>query len=228
MAIWGWLPPAFRPGALFLGSRELNSQPIGFPSFNGVYVMARTDVILRYADYAALPPDGRRYELHRGELVVTAAPSPLHQTVAANLYRLLYPAVRARQGRVFVAPLDVILDDTTVVQPDVVFLDVDRLTAITSRGIEGPPTLVVEVLSPATATMDRRTKRQLYARYQVPSLWLIDPEARTLEAYVLRSPEGYQIAVQASGDATVTAPPFPDFALRLADLWEGAELPDRS
>ena len=59
--------------------------------------MGPTDVILRYADYAGLPADGRRYELHRGELIVTAAPSPLHQTVAANLYRLLYPAVRARQ-----------------------------------------------------------------------------------------------------------------------------------
>ncbi len=190
--------------------------------------MVRTEVILRYADYAALPADGRRYELHRGELVVTAAPSPLHQTVAANLYRLLYPAIRARQGRVFVAPLNVILDDTTVVQPDVVFLDADRLAAISSRGIEGPPTLVVEVLSPATAAMDRRTKRQLYARYQVLSLWLIDPEACTLEAYILRPPEGYQLAVQAAGDATVTAPPSPDFAFRLGDLWEGAELPDRS
>ncbi len=159
---------------------------------------------------------------------MTAAPSPLHQTVAANLYRLLYPAVRARQGRVFLAPLDLILDDTTVVQPDVMFLDADRLTAISSRGIEGPPTLVVEVLSPATAAMDRRTKRQLYARYQVPSLWLIDPEARTVETYILHPPEGYQLAVQAAGDATVTAPPFPDFALRLGDLWEGTELSDRS
>jgi len=189
--------------------------------------MGPTDVILRYADYAGLPADGRRYELHRGELIVTAAPSPLHQTVAANLYRLLYPAVRARQGRVFVAPLDVILDDTTVVQPDVVFVDADRLTAITSRGIEGPPTLVVEVLSPATAAMDRRTKRQLYARYAVPFLWLIDPEARTLEGYVLRAAEGYDLAVQAAGDATATAPPFPEFALGLADLWEGTELPHR-
>jgi len=190
--------------------------------------MRPTDVVLRYADYAALPPDGRRYELHGGELIVTAAPSPLHQTVAANLYRLLYPAVRARQGRVFVAPLDVILDDTTVVQPDVVFLDSDRLTGITSRGIEGPPTLVVEVLSPATAAMDRRAKRQLCARYGVPFLWLIDPEARTLEAYVLRPPEGYRLAVQAAGDASVSPSPFLDFALRLADLWEGTELPSGS
>ena len=103
--------------------------------------MAR--VSLTYRDYEALPGDGRRYEIHEGELSVTAAPSPKHQTVALNLAVALDAHVKAnRLGQVFIAPIDVILNDSTIVQPDILFLGQDRLRLISQRGIEGAPTLV--------------------------------------------------------------------------------------
>ena len=106
-----------------------------------------TRVILTYADYAALPDDGRRYELHRGELSVTPAPGTRHQGAVVALGSRLYEHVRSRGlGQVFVAPTDCILSDVTVVQPDVLYLATDRRSIITERGIEGAPTLVVEVL----------------------------------------------------------------------------------
>jgi Uma2 family endonuclease len=183
-----------------------------------VGVAART-VILTYDDYAALPSDGRRYEVHDGELAVTPAPSPQHQIISRNLFRLLDSHVRAtRAGEVLYAPIDVILSDTTVVQPDLVYLDGSRLGAISSRGIEGPPTLVVEILSPASAVLDRRTKHQLYARHGIRFYWLVDPEARAIEAFAL-GPEGYAPAGHASGAEPTSLPPLADLVLLPASLW---------
>lgn len=176
-------------------------------------------VILTYKDYEALPADGRRYELHDGELSVTPAPSPNHQRINRNLSQILWQHVKARGiGEVLYAPVDCILGEATVVQPDLVYLDTDRLARVSVRGIEGAPSLVVEIVSPSTTLLDRATKRQLYARYGVPYYWIVDPEARAIEAYVL-SQEAYELAARVSGSAAVSLPPFSDLALIPASLW---------
>jgi Uma2 family endonuclease len=176
-------------------------------------------VTLTYADYAALPDDGRRYEIHGGELSETPAPSPRHQKVALNLAAALDAHVKANQlGEVFISPIDVILSDSTIVQPDILFLARDRLRLISERGIEGAPTLVVEILSPSTTQIDRQTKMQLYARHGVPWYWIVDPEARTIEVHALRE-GGYVPAARGAGDEVVRAEPLPDLALPLAALW---------
>ena len=105
-----------------------------------------------------------------------------------------------------------------MVQPALVFVDTAKFSAISERGIEGPPTLVVEVLSPSTMSVDRKTKLQLYARYGVPYYWIIDPEAQAVEAYVLI--EGsFHLERHAAGIESVTLPPFMDLEFRLASLW---------
>ena len=181
--------------------------------------MARRNVVLTYKEYEALPADGRRYEIHDGELSVTAAPSPQHQIVTRDLFTILHAHVRARGiGEVLFSPIDVILSDIAIVQPDIVYLDPARLERISRRGIEGAPTLVVEVLSPSTTLIDRSTKHQLYARHGVPFYWLVDSEGRAIEAFVL-GPDGYALAARASGAAAVSLPPFSDLALVPATLW---------
>src|SRR5438093_9943978 len=98
--------------------------------------MAKRDVVLTYKEYAALPVDGRRYEIHDGELSVTPAPSPQHQRVIGVLYRVLDEHVRTKGlGEVLLSPLDVILTETAIVQPDLVYLDRDPLGAISGRGV---------------------------------------------------------------------------------------------
>src|SRR5438128_9625060 len=145
-----------------------------------------TRVVLTYRDYEALPADGRRYELHDGELFGTAAPGSSHQRLVGALFALLRQHVNERGlGEVFVSPLDCILSDTTVVQPDVVYVESARLSLVSARGIEGPPTLAVEILSPSTLAVDRGVKLQLYARYCVPYYWLVGPGVRSGEPYAL-------------------------------------------
>jgi Uma2 family endonuclease len=178
-----------------------------------------TRVILTYRDYEALPADGRRYELHEGELSVTPAPGTQHQRVIGRLYRLLSQHADARGlGEVFVSPVDCILSDTTVVQPDIVYVESSRSSLVSARGIEGPPTLVVEVLSPSTAQIDRGTKFQLYARYGVPHYWIVELEGRSIEAYALAEGAS-RLAARLDRGERGALPPFADLTIGAPSLW---------
>ena len=176
-------------------------------------------VVLTYRDYEALPADGRRYELHEGELLVTAAPGLLHQRLVGDLFVLLRQHVQAhRLGEVFVSPVDCILSDTTVVQPDVMYLEAAQSSLATARGIEGAPTLAVEIVSPSTARIDRGAKLQLYARHGMKYYWIVDPAARSFEAYVLV--EGaLRITGRIAGAGRGALPPFSDLTIDAASLW---------
>jgi Uma2 family endonuclease len=178
-----------------------------------------TRVILTYRDYEALPADGRRYELHEGELSVTPAPGTHHQRVVGRLYRLLSQHVDARGlGEVFVSPVDCILSNTTVLEPDIVYVESGRSSLVSARGIEGPPTLVVEVLSPSTAQVDRSTKLQLYARYGIPYYWIVELEGQRIDAYALA--EGaFKLAARLDRGESGALPPFPDLTIVATSLW---------
>src|SRR5882672_2338180 len=107
-----------------------------------------------YREYALLPDDGKRHELIEGDFYVTPAPSTLHQRVLANFFVALRRLQDAGHGEVFVAPVDVILEDKTAVQPDLLFLRNDRRALVSQRGIEGPPNVVIEILSPNNRGQD--------------------------------------------------------------------------
>jgi Uma2 family endonuclease len=184
--------------------------------------MAIQRPVLTYEDYAALPDDGRRYEIHDGELSVTPAPGTPHQQISGNLHVIFRAHLDAGMpGQVLYAPLDVILSNTTVVQPDLVYIDPGRAAIVSRRGIEGAPTLAVEIISPSTPRIDRVTKLQLYARYGVPYYWIVDPDARTIEAYELAG-GAYRAVGALAGAAPVTLSPFPGLRLIPERIWPPA------
>jgi len=175
-----------------------------------------------YEDYAALPDDGKRYEIHDGALRELTAPNALHQIVSGNLNEVLRAHVKAhRLGLLLYAPFDVVLSPgprATVLQPDLVYIDASRREALKLPGMFGAPTLAVEILSPGTRAIDRGRKRRLYARYGVPSLWFVDLAARDVEVLALRDDE-YEVAARVSGDRPVDLPPFTGLGLIPAALW---------
>ena len=178
-----------------------------------------TRIVLTYADLVGMPSDGKRYELHEGEIYMTAAPRPRHQQVVGNLYFILTAHVRRLGlGEVFLSPIDVILADVTVVEPDLVYLDAAWLGRVSDRGIEGPPTLAIEVLSPTTAAADRGVKLQLAAKYGVPHYWIVDAEARLVETYRLAGPS-YEPGPRLDGSTAAALPPFLDLLLDPASVW---------
>ena len=171
---------------------------------------------LDYSDYAGMPADGKRYEILDGNLFVTPAPAPLHQRVSKRLQRQLETYFEGRSlGEVFDAPIDFILTHHDVVQPDLVV--VVEGGQVSSRGIEGAPLLVVEVLSPSTRDRDRGAKAHRYAQLGIPHYWLMDPEMPRLECF--RAEAGrYVLLVQGEGMASVTHPDFDGLTIDLRHL----------
>ena len=88
-------------------------------------------------------------------------------------------------GEVFIAPLDVFLNNVNIYQPNVIFVSSRRRNIITEKGIEGAPDLVVEILSPGTARFNKGFKRKVYARTGVKELWMVDPDSKTIQTYLL-------------------------------------------
>ena len=144
--------------------------------------MLNPKVKMTVRDYMSLPEsEEKRYELIDGELYMVPAPTFWHQKISGRLFKILIDFVLERGlGEVAYAPLDVVLSDQDVFQPDIMFVSVERAGIIGSQ-IRGAPDLVVEVLSPGTAERDRNVKRSRYARFGVREYWIVDPEARSIE-----------------------------------------------
>ncbi|MBM4199717.1 MAG: Uma2 family endonuclease [Gammaproteobacteria bacterium] len=140
--------------------------------------------------------DDVRYELIDGQAYLMApAPTLDHQDVAGEIYFQLRRALSGKPCRAFIAPVDVRLpkgDEAderidTVVQPDV--LVVCDEAKLDRRGVRGAPDLVVEVLSPSTASHDQSLKRGVYERAGVREYWLVHPTDRMITVYRLNGSE---------------------------------------
>lgn len=130
---------------------------------------------LTYADYLQFPPDNLRHEVIGGEHFVTPSPVTRHQRISRDLLFLLLQHLKEHPlGEVFVAPFDVLLSDSDIVVPDLLYVSHERARLVTSKNLQGPPDLVVEILSPGTRNRDLHLKRDLYERVGVTEYWLVD------------------------------------------------------
>ncbi|HMJ64056.1 MAG TPA: Uma2 family endonuclease [Candidatus Binatia bacterium] len=141
-----------------------------------------------YEDYYALPDD-QRYEVIDGELLpMVPSPESDHQKFSRALFRRLDSYVASTKlGELLYAPLDVILNDENIVQPDLVFVRADRVAILERRGIVGAPDLVIEILSPFSVRRDRQRKMRLYAQFGVKEFWIVDPGNHGIEVFTLKS-----------------------------------------
>lgn len=172
---------------------------------------------LDYSDIAAAPDDGKRYELLQGELFVNPAPSPIHQRISKRLQRQLENYFETRSiGEVFAAPIDLILTKQDVFVPDLI-IAADP-SHISKRGIEAPPLLVVEILSPSTRSVDCGVKSRRYAELGVQHYWIVDPDKKRLECYRLTD-GGFQSVIDAQGETTLAHPDWDGLIVDLAALW---------
>lgn len=151
-------------------------------------------------DLDALPDDGRFHELVEGVLIVTPGPSVAHQVASAEMLALLRAGCPS-DLYVLAAPTDVVLSDTTVLQPDLLVvhradLGGPRITAV--------PLMVVEILSPITRAFDLGPRRAAYATGGVPHLWLVDPDVPALVACRLAG-TGYEEITTVTGDESYDA-----------------------
>jgi Uma2 family endonuclease len=178
---------------------------------------ARPGERFSWADYQSWPDD-ERWELIDGIAYAMApAPSIRHQSIVIALAARLEQQLRGQACRPFVAPTDVKLSETDVVQPDLLAVCDPR--KITESHIEGPPDLVVEVLSPSTSAKDLRQKRALYERAGVPEYLIVDP----LEQYAIRfllGADGYDKGTVFASDEQLTFATLEQVSIPLWDLFE--------
>jgi Uma2 family endonuclease len=170
-----------------------------------------------YEEYYKLDDD-QRYEVIDGRLLMAPAPDIWHQDWLGNLYSLLRLHVRKMTlGRLFIAPVDVVLDPENVVQPDLVFVAANNLRIIEKRAIFGTPDLVVELLSPSSVRRDRHTKMDLYSRFGVKEYWIGDPANRSLEIFKLV--EGrYELHCSADVEGELNSLVLPGLKFDLAEI----------
>jgi Uma2 family endonuclease len=136
-------------------------------------------------DLASMPDDGQRYEVVRGEMLVTPAPTLPHQLIVARLFGelRLYLESHRLADQLLMAPADITLSHDTLVQPDLFVADTaagrrtGKWTDVTNLF------LVVEVVSPSTARNDRILKRPEYQQYGIPQYWVVDGDQRWVEIW---------------------------------------------
>jgi Uma2 family endonuclease len=171
-----------------------------------------------YEDYRNTPDD-TRLELLDGDLVVIPAPREIHQRVLMRLAIQLYQAVNdASLGHVYIAPFDVVLSDTNVVQPDLLFVSNERAHIITDENIQGAPDLVIEILSPTSAGRDQTFKRSLYAKYGVKEYWLVDTDASTVTVLQLREQRFEQLGICGAGQS-LASPTLGGFTINSDEIF---------
>jgi Uma2 family endonuclease len=171
-------------------------------------------------DYRATP-EGTRYQLIEGELyLMSPAPNLFHQAIVGQIYLLIANFLTTHSlGRIFVAPCDVYLSEHDVFQPDVVFVAAANLEILREDGIHGTPDLVIEVLSPATAQLDKKNKRRVYSRAGVKELWLVDPLLLQIQLYDLVQNPAKPVRL-IEEDETFTSTLLPGLTLAAAEIFK--------
>ena len=152
-------------------------------------------------EFWALPESLLHIEYINGEIVMAPSPTVPHQIVQGNLYYALRTFVQDRGlGRIFAAPLDVVLPTGEVVQPDLFFLNAKQAgRVLAAKRVDEVPSFLVEILSPGSATQDTITKRELYEQNGVREYWIVDAERRSIAQLVLRK-KHYALMELGEGD----------------------------
>jgi Uma2 family endonuclease len=168
-------------------------------------------------DYRKWPDDGR-WEIIGGEAFMMApAPATRHQLLSVRLASALEAFLRGKTCAVYTAPTDVKLSNEDIVQPDLlVVCEVDK---VKPTHIEGPPTLVIEILCPSTELMDRGRKLDLYAASGVKEVWLVTPYPSLIEVFVLDRGT-YRRTHAFTREQRFRSPSFPDLELDLNVLFD--------
>lgn len=156
------------------------------------------------AEYFQLPETNLPIELIEGEIIRMPSPIPEHQDVLLNTAILVRQKAKTVGGRVFVAPLDVHLDDGNVVQPDLLWVAENSHCIVTDKHLVGAPDLIVEILSPGSIRHDRKIKFRLYEKHGVREYWMVDLTEKLLEVWQLIDDKFHLIDIYAE-EETISA-----------------------
>jgi Uma2 family endonuclease len=175
------------------------------------------------AEFLLWPDDGKRNELIDGVHYVTPSPRFTHQEIVGRLHLAIgnFLATRRHLGRIILARFDVVLSDYDVVEPDLLFLAGDQQSILTEANVQGPPALVVEVLSPSTRRRDEGIKKRLFDQKGVREYWLVDPKNCRVSICRRLADGSFPIVstLSAAADEQIETPLLPGFELSMSELF---------
>jgi len=172
-----------------------------------------------YEDYAAIPDDGKRYEVVNGVLFMSPSPDQQHQDTVGAIFAYLWNHINLGMlGRVYIAPFDVELTSHTICQPDVLVILNANMSKISGKRIMGAPDLVIEVASPSTARYDRREKLDAYARSGVTEYWIAEPTSCTIEILTIEVGIYHSHGIF-EGKMPLSSKVIPDFPILVEQLF---------
>lgn len=171
------------------------------------------------ADYELLE-EGAPFQLIDYDLVMAAPPLALHQIVLGRIFIEFsnFLESTSNKGTVIFSPVDVLLDEGNVYQPDLVYISAEKNHLIKNR-IEGVPDLVLEILSPSNAYYDLRQKKDVYEKYGVKEYIIVDPLARNAEVHVLRE-DAFELHQKARDGQTLSSLLLENFKLDLEKIFK--------
>ena len=179
-------------------------------------------------DCQTLDESGERYEIINGKVYMLAAPNREHQRVSGELFAILHRHTQKSKCAIYAAPFDVRLpmagEDASedapkprnVVQPDIsVICDQSKLT---KAGCTGAPDLIIEIMSPSSASFDYLLKKNLYEKAGVKEYWIADPEIKRV--YIFRhNGSSYDDVITLLFDDTLHTPLFPELSINVGELF---------
>ncbi|RYE34723.1 MAG: Uma2 family endonuclease [Sphingobacteriaceae bacterium] len=141
------------------------------------------------ADYNLLE-EGAPFQLINGDLITSPSPTSYHQLLSIRLSSKIHLFLESNndEGICLYAPIDVVLDDENIYQPDLIYISAERIKLLQNR-LMGAPDLVIEILSPPTAYYDLMHKKDIYERFGVKEYLIIDPIRKGAEQHVLENEE---------------------------------------
>lgn len=180
-----------------------------------------------YADYLTWP-EGERWEILNGVPYMQAAPSWQHQAISGNTFGQFYEYLKDKPCQVFAAPFDLCIPEfnesdekisNVISQPDIVVIcDKSKLR---KTGFFGVPELIIEIISPSTARMDKITKFNKYEKAGVKEYWIVEPEQKIVSVFVLQDNNRYGRPDVFSEEDQITVSIFPDLAIDLKPVFTG-------
>ncbi|MBI2968369.1 MAG: Uma2 family endonuclease [Bacteroidetes bacterium] len=169
-------------------------------------------------EYMTQTPEGC-FELINGLVREPPTPGYEHQSLSGNIYWNLRSFLnKTGLGIALIAPLDVVLDEKVVVQPDLLFILNIRKSIIKEKNIRGNPDLVIEVVSPSSIHHDTVTKKSLYEKYGIPEYWIVYPDEKIVDVFVLKNGK-YKLQPEVNESGKLKSSVLKGFSIELKKIF---------
>jgi Uma2 family endonuclease len=163
-------------------------------------------------------------QIINGVTVMVPSPFGFHQKLSMKLSYLIQNFLEKNpHGEIFAAPLDVVLEkDINVLQPDLIYIKKENMSIFHPDGhIHGVPDLLVEIVSSSSISRDTVDKFRIYEKYGVYEYWIVFPEQKVIEVFVLKEGKYSLICSTENTEGVVSSLVLQDFKLNVSDIFEG-------